>query len=220
MNLTRVLAVGLMVAAAVVGYLLLRPPVQMPVTMSGGSTDTPGPSPTYDVRYDTSSPLTHQMYAVANSAEQLRRLAWEPADVTSHLISHATYAAWEGTLIDSPYPLGPVWLVAFSGPGLTMEKVNDDIGGQLGHPQSSATNDGGGGGANASSESPPVEGVYYAWDASSGDLIGEGVLGPSTSWTFASVAAMSDLIATIEPATAMPAYPTSDPAYFTGPNAP
>jgi hypothetical protein len=208
----RVLAVGLVLAFGAIGLVLLRPVGQATQTNSGGPTDTPGPSPTYDTRFDWASPITHGAFAVTRSAELLRSLGWEPSDVTSHLISFATYAAWQGSVIDSPYPQGPVWLVAFNGPGLTMDKVNDDIGAQLGHAPSSA--------ASSGVAAPPVEGIYYAWDATSGSLIGKGALIPGTAWTYASVAAMTDIVAAIEPATPMPSYPTADPTFFMGPNSP
>ncbi len=143
MKATRVLAVALILAAGAIGFILLRPPRPAPVTMSGGSTDTPGPSPTYDTRYNDSLPITHGAFAVTNSAELLRSLAWEPADVTSHLISFETYTLWQGSVISSPDPMGPVWLVAFSGTGLTMGMVNNDIGAKLG-PVPSSTARGGG----------------------------------------------------------------------------
>ena len=40
--------------------------------------------------------------------------------------------------------------------------------------------------------SAPVEGAWYAWDANSGAILGQGVLGPSWSQTMASLAQLPD----------------------------
>lgn len=167
-------------------------------------------SATKDVSQLTAQPLVRD-WAVAKSIALDKALARRATNVVSRLVQYDTYRQWSsrqgGGQFYDPIPYGPVWIVAFEAPGLTLEAFNETIDSQLGHDAGTALWPGT---PSAADRPVPVEGAYYVWDASSGEGLGTGALLANTGPTFASIQALSDIVVTIVPASAVPPYPTYD----------
>lgn len=125
--------------------------------------------------------------------------------VTARLLDYETFAAWEGSFRRSSPGNAPVWLVGVLAPDMTYGDVMPLLPGLeavMMKEQAAALAD------------RPVRagGLYFVFDANAGDMRTMSNLGEEAERSYASLSAIRDIPTTIEPATAMPPVPTSDPA--------
>lgn len=119
-----------------------------------------------------------------------------PHGAVARLLPYETVDDWRDASGPDVQPDSPAWLVGILGDNLTVEDIMSDY-----EP----------GQAGVSGGDVAIEGAFYVWDANSGFLTGVGVLHPSGSRTYATLASLFSVPMTIEAATELPPYPTDTP---------
>ncbi len=151
-------------------------------------TETPFPLPTYDPH-----PILSATDAVTLSLEMLPD-GFPPSNTVARLISASTLTQWRSA--ESPFipASSPVWLVGITAPGMTIgDALPEFYGSGAAVPHATAGSSTAYAAGTISTISVMVlQGMYFAWDASSGDNIGYGALGPPWPQTFESIEALPD----------------------------
>jgi hypothetical protein len=129
---------------------------------------------------------TERAEAIARSLVEFPQ-GREPHSPVARLITREALDTWRGVGSGSDGEgQSPTWLVAILGSGLTV----DDLGpiGPFG-------------------DTRPLEGIFYAWDANAGFLLGHGGLGEPWPQTYGSVTALDEIDTTIVTASPVPTEP-------------
>lgn len=186
------ISAALLLAVAVT---LARTGSSTPVT---GQAPTSTPEPTLDP-LSYSSPITTSQTAIDKS------LVMFPSGITptitvARLVSISTLDTWRNAHSPLTEPHAPAWLVGIGATGLTVRDVLPEYFGS---------------GRKPAVGNQIVEGKYFAWDANSGVLLGEGTLGgvQGSGQTLASINLLQAISATFTPATMVvpDLFPTDTP---------
>ncbi len=180
------------------------------------SGDTPAPAVTQDhTRF--SEPIYNEDSALTTALSEFTYFDAEPTGSVVRLINYEVLRSWSEAQLAGAAPDAPVWLVGISADGMTGSDFDSLVAAELGHESLDGSPVDGNGSSIASG---PIEGVYFVYDANSGQSMGGGVLDMASSRSFASIVALTSVIATIVPATEPPPYPTIVPSGTSRPTAP
>lgn len=134
--------------------------------------------------------FVHPIYtateAVSKTLMELRP-SFQPTEWQARLISRMTLdVAWHDQDVPQDDPATPIWLVGVLGSGASL----DDVYSVAGLPGVRPT------------DTPPdaFPGVYYAWDAGSGDIVAQGLLLDGSKQSYSQLIALENEDLTISPA--------------------
>lgn len=137
---------------------------------------------------------------IANSTDAIARstalfpAGYTPGTTVARLITKSSLDTWRNVTSPTDNANAPVWLVGIAGTGLTVDSIAPH---------------------GATGDTRSISGVFFAWDANAGYLLGKGALGNSWPQTMTSISNLSNQSLTIVTATARPTqtpYPTDNPA--------
>ncbi len=177
-------------------------------TIEGFLLLTPSPTPPYP------DPIYTEQQAIDRSLDRFPE-GYPPYGEVAILMPYSQLDAWRGGSSPKTQPDSPAWLVGILADGMTMFDVLLPWLGYagLGDPNLPSSVP-----ASAADSDWVIEGLFYAWDANGGSLIGLGVLtNPSSPMYTASSRSYESLLALpshnmpIEPATPIPS-PTPGPS--------
>lgn len=185
------MALGMLVAALVLGMLFgsgaslnrqgYRPYQEEP-------TETPTLDPT---RF--SEPL-YTSQEVISASLQVFPEGFQPTNAVARLITAEVLDNWRGVMSPFMEPNAPVWMVGVAANGMTVADALPMLYGESGFAPPR-------GGTPAAIGAQGIEGMFFAWDANSGSILGRGALMSISGQDFSSISGLAQVTATIVPAT-------------------
>lgn len=172
-----------MVAGASIGLLLLLLAGMWLGTGRLPPKQTAQPAATSTTALDSASfsgPIV-SMDDATNRSLQLFPASKPHAEPVVRLVSLRVLDEWRGSYGSLTNARSPAWLVGIPGEGLVIDDMFPGL-----YPSGSNAAPG------QDSSATSIEGLYFAWSANSGSLIGQGALGTQWPQTVASIAALAD----------------------------